>query len=180
VVLDAATPPPGLRERLIARERPAGLTLSQRGLLPWARWQTPAVEPRRFDAWFFVAELPAGALATSHAHEHVEHRWLTPAAALAAAARRELRLPPPQLRTLWELAPLATPAEVMAAAARRAAHVLPLMPRARQLSEQLQLLFPWDVDYASVDAEGTPWPADHPLAAGPSRVTLADGFWRLA
>ena len=39
---------------------PGGLVLRSDLLRPWARWITPVVEPRRFDARFFAAALPAG------------------------------------------------------------------------------------------------------------------------
>ncbi|HEX4728355.1 MAG TPA: NUDIX hydrolase, partial [Jatrophihabitans sp.] len=36
-----------------------GLALPSSALLPWARWITPEVEPRRYDTFFFVAGLDA-------------------------------------------------------------------------------------------------------------------------
>jgi 8-oxo-dGTP pyrophosphatase MutT (NUDIX family) len=165
----------------------AGLAQSSDLLVPWARWQTPPVEPRRFDATFYLTALPEGQTASAHAHEHVEHVWLTPRAALEAARGGQLRLPPPQLRTLWELDQAGnTVADALAAAHTRAPHVVPLMPRAlvgeAGSAPSLSLLFPWDPAYAAgplADVEGTPWPPGHPLAVGPSRVNRVGDHWQL-
>jgi 8-oxo-dGTP pyrophosphatase MutT (NUDIX family) len=35
-----------------------GVVLTETGLLPWAHWITPEIEPRRFDTTFFVAAMP--------------------------------------------------------------------------------------------------------------------------
>ena len=55
------------RAELVAGAVTLGELLSRRGLVvradllvPWARWITPEGEPRRFDARFFAAALPAG------------------------------------------------------------------------------------------------------------------------
>ena len=59
-----------------------GLVLRADLLVPWARWITPEGEPRRFDARFFAAAVPAGQLATAHAAESDRIAWLRPADAI--------------------------------------------------------------------------------------------------
>ena len=66
-------------------------------------WTTPPIMPRRFDTLFFAAELPAGATPTFVSDEVVEHRWLTPAAALAAMATGEIGMWVPTSTTLQQL-----------------------------------------------------------------------------
>ena len=64
----------------------AGIELSEPDdLVPFSRWITPPQVKIRFDTWFFLAQLPAGANPTVDGNEVVSARWYEPAAALAAA-----------------------------------------------------------------------------------------------
>jgi 8-oxo-dGTP pyrophosphatase MutT (NUDIX family) len=171
-----------LRQRLGAGEpfgallEGAGLRLDVAGLLPFSHWITPSAEARRFSARFFVALLPAGQVPSFDAVETVDEVWVEPGEALRRAG--ELRLPPPQLRTLSDLAPLAAqgPAAVLDLARRRAGAVRPIVPRFLadpQAPGGFALLLPWDPEYASRgQGEGEPFPTDHPFAGGPSRFVL--------
>lgn len=82
-------------------------------LAVFAHWLTPEAEPRRFDTWFAVAQLPAGQQATWDPHETTELAWMAPAAALAEHQRGgSVVLPPPTQHTLqrlvhWPLAAVA-------------------------------------------------------------------------
>ncbi len=87
--------------RLLSRR---GLVLRADLLVPWARWITPEAEPRRFDARFFAAALPAGQQATGHQAEAEETAWLRPADALEAARAGTISLLPPTAATLNEFA----------------------------------------------------------------------------
>ncbi len=82
-------------------------------LLPWSRWQTPMTERRRFDTHFFVlpladAEEAAAAQRSVFVEgsrgETVAADWATPREVLQAHARKEIRLAPPTVYTLCELA----------------------------------------------------------------------------
>jgi 8-oxo-dGTP pyrophosphatase MutT (NUDIX family) len=81
-----------------------GLVLRADLLRPWSRWITPVIEPRRFDARFFAAALPAGQRTRDVGGEASAVAWIAPADALAAGRRKELALWPPTMVTLTELA----------------------------------------------------------------------------
>jgi hypothetical protein len=176
----------------------AGLRWDHEALVPWSHWITPSVEPKRFSAHFFVAALPPGQAPQVDAVETVEQVWVRPGDAPARAA--ELSLPPPQLRTLWELRELRSIAAVMEEARRRAAAPHPILPRLAPTSTvevplgaspvprtnaaapgagPKCLLLPWDRDYLTLGngeaAELTPLPF---WAVGPSRFVLEDRAWR--
>lgn len=149
----------------------------------WARWITPSVEPKRFDARFYLAELPPGQVPSFDQKETVEELWITPAEALARHAAGTLKLPPPQLRTFSEMLPYASAgyAPLRAAADARAAHPHPIMPRFAQFGDTVALLLPWDPEYETRGVgEATPMAAGHPLAVGDSRFLLEGMSWRLA
>jgi len=100
-----------LREELRASTTSLSVALGRRGLrlaldrlVPWARWVTPEMESRRFDARFFLLELPAGQLGTHDRHETTMSFWARPAEVLERFARGEFFLAPPTTRTLELLA----------------------------------------------------------------------------
>lgn len=154
----------------------AGLAWATEPLVPWAHWITPSVEPKRFSARFFVAELPAGQVPKFDATETVDQTWLAPGDAPARAA--ELRLPPPQLRTLWELASYRSIPEVLAAGRARADEPHPILPR-RLPGEPPCLLLPWDPEYVTGGAgDAAPLTYTPSWARGPSRFVLEDRAWK--
>src|SRR5262249_54949913 len=71
------------RRRLNANETTFPEILARAGAAPdlsrlhwWARWVTPSAEPKRFDAQFFVAELPPGQTPSFDQKETVEELWI--------------------------------------------------------------------------------------------------------
>ena len=68
----------------------AGLEIPESSLVFAIHWTTPAPSPIRFATWFFMAQAPADAVTIDHG-EIIDHRWLTPRAALDA--QREGRMP---------------------------------------------------------------------------------------
>ena len=127
-----------------------GLVLRADLLVPWARWITPEGEPRRFDARFFAAAMPAGQAATGHAAESDHVAWLRPADAIAAARAGEISLFPPTAATLNDFAAFAgTDADGDAVAAILAAppSIEPIMPRLVREDGQAWLDLPDGVGY---------------------------------
>ena len=160
-----------------------GLAWATDGLIPWAHWITPSAErrpdgsePKRFSARFFVGEIPAGQVPTFDATETVDQVWVTPADALARSA--ELALPPPQIRTFWELAHCKSIAEVFAAAKKRADEPHPIMPRLAAGTTGPVLLLPWDREYTEAQGEATPLAYNPSWAIGPSRFVFEGNGWK--
>ena len=67
------------------------LTLRTDRLVPLSRWVTPPILPRRFDARFFAAELPAGARVSFEGDEVAGHAWMTPGGRAGRDGRRRAR-----------------------------------------------------------------------------------------
>ncbi len=160
-------------------EEECGVRVAPEELRYLAHWITPSFEPRRFSAIFYVAALPAGQTAAFDAHETVDEVWVTPEEGLARAA--ELRLPPPQIRTLGDIAAAARGglAGLAALCEARAAAPQAILPRACATDGGVALLLPWDPDYESLgQGEALPVAAGHPLATGPSRFVLEGTAWK--
>lgn len=141
--------PPWERDRaaLVAREVSLADLLARRGLVlrsdllrGWARWITPEFQPRRYDTWFFVAELPDGQDARNVSTEADHTVWVRPQEALAGHDRGELLMLPPTVVTLRELLPFHRVAEVRAAAEGR--DLAPVRVSVRTDGEHLVLDWP--------------------------------------
>ncbi len=75
-----------------------GLVIDAASLRTWSHWTPPAIAPKRYATWFFLAPW-AGDEPRHDDHEIVETRWVRPIDALAA----ELPMAPPTIVTLHEL-----------------------------------------------------------------------------
>ena len=81
----------------------AGLRVDPDTLAYFSHWTTPLIRPRRFSTWFFVAPADDEGVRVD-GREISAHRWLRPAAALAARHAGEIELPPPTYVSLTMLA----------------------------------------------------------------------------
>lgn len=142
-----------------------GVTLDAGALVPLSRWVTPAVEQRRFDARFFLAEVPPGTRAAHDTQETIAGAWLGPREAIARHERGHIDLPPPTLRTLELLAPFARAKEALAdAGSRRPPLVRPVF---RDLAGQWVLALPGDPEH----------PEKTPVLGGPTRFSARELRW---
>lgn len=98
-----------------AREE-AGIELDPDSLVVLSFWLPPPQAPRRFSTWFFVAPVDHGTDVVVDRGEIREHRWFTPAAAMAARDAGEIELAPPTFTTLWWLRDHGSSSAVLAAA----------------------------------------------------------------
>jgi len=130
-------------------------------LVYWSHWITPSLEPKRFDTRFFAIALPPGQEVSADLSELTHHAWIRPALAPEAIERGEIRVVPPTLLTLEDLAESHArhgSLEAMLAGERgRAAP--PVMPRIEVAAGAFRVVMPWDPGYATVAGEGC-LPAD--------------------
>ena len=146
-----------LRAALAAHElslaellRQHGLELRADWLVPWARWVTPEIEPRRYDTFFFAAVVPDGQAPDDGlagvgfaGGEADAAAWCTPDAALAAArAGTALVLPP----TAVSLAELSLAGDIPAILSQRRV-ISPLCPGVTADDTGVWLVIPDGVEY---------------------------------
>lgn len=126
-----------------------GLTLDPDSLVRWAHWTPPAIEPKRFNTWFFVAPMTDDsddAAVQIDGHEIVEHRWLSPADAIAAG----LPMAPPTYVTLRQLAEHPTLAATLTLGPPRG--IERFTTRADKTDAGLVLMWHGDAGYDSGDS----------------------------
>jgi 8-oxo-dGTP pyrophosphatase MutT (NUDIX family) len=88
-------------------------------LVPWVRWVTPLISPRRFDARFFLARTPAGQEPRVDGREATEGLWITPADAIQHWLDDNMLLAPATAKCLDALRSHRTVEDALAAARRR-------------------------------------------------------------
>ena len=97
----------------------AGLMLEVAALVPWVRWVTPEVSPRRFDARFFLARAPAGQEPRVDGHEATEGLWIAPKDALQRWEEGGMQLAPATAKSVEMLSAYSSVDAALAAAASR-------------------------------------------------------------
>lgn len=130
------------RAALISRSRTLAELFTEYDLIlradtlhAWARWVTPRTAPRRYDTAFFVARIPDGEYADARTTEAVEAAWWHPAEALERHRLGELKLMPPTLHNLRELAEHEHTESVLTAAPHRV--IEPIEPTMRRNGDQV-------------------------------------------
>lgn len=79
------------------------LLIEPHEVVPFSHWTPPALTPRRYATWFFVARASDGDVLVDGGEIH-DHAWLTPVEVLARRERGEVDLAPPTYVTLADLA----------------------------------------------------------------------------
>jgi 8-oxo-dGTP pyrophosphatase MutT (NUDIX family) len=103
-------------EQVLESMRREGRHFDPSALSLVSRWVTPEVAPKRFDTWFYVAEVsdpPAVRLAET---ELVSYSWVTASAALSALEAGEWRMFTPTISHLSWLAKRQSASDAVAAA----------------------------------------------------------------
>jgi 8-oxo-dGTP pyrophosphatase MutT (NUDIX family) len=134
----------------------AGLVLRADLLRPWADWVTPIEESRRFDARFFLAQLPVGQRADGDTSEAQDTRWQRPTDALDDWKAGRSGLLPPTWTTLAELEECTSVADAMS----RERVIEKLMPRVARDGDVLRIVLPGDPLYDDAAAHLNARPDD--------------------
>ena len=142
-------------------------------LHPWARWITPVgrLQPKRFDARFFVAREPPDAVARHDGRETTEAAWLRPRDALERYWARDIALAPPQIMTLAHFTRLGDVDGILAEARRRTP--LHVQPHVLDEPAGMTLCLPGDPDHP-VSTRAMPGPLR--LAVRSARFEPEGGF----
>ena len=114
-------------------------------LITFSRWITTEEVKIRFDTWFFLAPLPAGAEVSVDGEEMVDARWYTPQAALDAGRDDEILLVFPTVKHLEQLTAFASADALLAHARTR--RVAPVQPRVVGSGEQARIVLPGEPGY---------------------------------
>jgi 8-oxo-dGTP pyrophosphatase MutT (NUDIX family) len=125
-----------------------GVKLDLDALTVFARWITPALMPKRFDTWFYIAVAPADQLALCDGWETVDAEWIAPAEAvrLAREGKRKVIFP-----TRMNLTLLAEASGALDAIARAQARTLVTVePRLVEGPAGRALVIPSDAGYGEV------------------------------
>lgn len=107
----------------------------------WARWQTPAFAPKRYDTRFFVGCLPDGQEPLHDDIESSSGRWIAPAEALRLAAAGAFTVIFPTRKMLESLLPFADAAALWEAAGE-GRDPAPVLPRIERDGEDWRVVMP--------------------------------------
>jgi 8-oxo-dGTP pyrophosphatase MutT (NUDIX family) len=121
-----------------------GLVILADRIVPWARWITPAVEPRRYDTRFFAAVVPPGQTVDGHLAEADKIAWVAPDDALGAARAGEIMLLPPTATTLNEFAVVT---DDLAGFLEQHREITPIQPDILVEDGQAWLVVPEEAEY---------------------------------
>ena len=153
----------GRETTLLALLASARRRLDLASLVPFARWITPAAEPRRYDTRFYLFVGSGGLTGAHDGHETTASFWSPPGEVLRRFDAGELQLVPPTHRTLEILATASTAAAAVVLA--ESACLEPVCPKLVETDGTVALVLPGD-------------PA-HPVAEvrspGKSRFVLREG-----
>jgi len=143
------------RERIAKGELPfmelvreLGVKLDLEAMAPFARWITPAMMPKRFDTWFFIAEAPADQLAICDGYETVDAEWIAPGEAVRLADVGERKIIFPTRMNLQLLAEAADAAQALTAARARTQVIVE--PKVEVRDGERYLVLPEDAGYGRV------------------------------
>jgi 8-oxo-dGTP pyrophosphatase MutT (NUDIX family) len=145
----------------------AGLVVDESSLAWISHWVPPAIAPKRFATWFFVAPAPEGAVTIDGGEIH-DSMWMSPSGALARRDALEIELAPPTWMTLDYLRAFSDVETLMTdAQAREPRHYLTQMAKG---ADGLAAMWEGDAAYGQ----------DDPDTPGPRyRLLMHEDGWRL-
>ncbi|MFQ6003952.1 MAG: hypothetical protein ACE5OQ_00480 [Woeseia sp.] len=114
----------------------------------FAFWETPLRLPKRWEARFFLAEMPPGQYAQHDGSELTDSAWMTAAQVLSVAKDGDMKLPFPTLTTLKSLSEIATVEKLLRWANTRAENgIQKIRPVILQDNDKTRFVIPGDPDY---------------------------------
>jgi len=122
-----------------------GLELATDLLVPFAHWITPAIRPRRYDTYFFLAPAPDRQIARHDGREAVASVWVAPATAAEDGAAKRVKMIFATRFNLQKLARSTTREAAFAAA--RADTIVTVCPEYRQSPQGLMWCIPIEAGY---------------------------------
>lgn len=128
--------------------RELDLRIDLDALSVFARWITPAMMPKRFDTWFYLAQAPVDQLAVCDGWETVDAEWIAPAEALRLAELGERTVIFPTRMNLKLLAEASGAGDAVARARDRP--LVPVEPKVTQTPDGPVLKIPEDAGYGAV------------------------------
>ena len=117
-------------------------------LTVFARWITPAMMPKRFDTWFYIADAPPDQLALCDGWETVDAEWIAPTEALRLAEAGERTVIFPTRMNLQLLAEASGAADAISRSAVRT--LVTVEPKVVQTEDGPALAIPPDAGYGDV------------------------------
>lgn len=147
----------------------AGITVDPASLQFISHWTTPdapEVSKKRFSTWFFLSDQAVGEIAVDNV-EIDAYRWCVPAEVIAEHQAGNLKMLPPTLVTLTELAACES---IDAAKAFYAARSVPYIePRMATAEDKICMLYAGDAGYETEDGS---------IAGARNRCWLEGHYWR--
>ena len=146
----------------------AALVLDPAALVPWVRWITPELSPKRFDARFFLARAPEGQEPRVDGREATEGLWIAPADAMQRWEDGEIQLAPATAKSIEMLLAFGSVEDALADAMRRPPPVVMPVVWNDKESGRAYISLPGDPRHPSPDV----------LSGKIHRFQLAEGRYR--
>jgi 8-oxo-dGTP pyrophosphatase MutT (NUDIX family) len=128
--------------------RGQGLHMACDALHYFAHWETPLIQPKRWSARFFFAEMPIEQDVLHDGSELTDSLWITAADALAASRAGKMKLPFPTIRNLETFSDIASVDGLITWANERAiAGVSKIRPARFEKDGKWKWTIPGDADY---------------------------------
>jgi 8-oxo-dGTP pyrophosphatase MutT (NUDIX family) len=144
-------------------------------LVYWSHWITPSLEHKRFDTRFFAVAVPSEQAASADLSELTEHAWVRPATVEDALARGAIRMVPPTLLTLEDLAESHARHGGIDAmlAAERNRDTPAVLPKIEAREAEYRVVMPWDPGYEQVAGESCEFVQEFPPHLTRRRSSIA-------
>ncbi|MFL2850532.1 MAG: NUDIX hydrolase [Pseudohongiellaceae bacterium] len=121
--------PAALRAAVRETKEEAGIDIDADQLIHTAHWTTPPNLPRRFCTWFFICPIFEMVSVSVDNDEILDHRWISPKAAIADEKAKRWVVPRPTLTTLSDIVDHKNLAELVAAVTASNIRVFPKASR---------------------------------------------------